>query len=659
MANASPDGGVSASASPYTILDPFWIALPDGVRLAARLWLPNIARTMPVPAIVDCSPFRRRDGSYLRDHGLHAWHALNGYAGVRIDSRGAGDSEGLLEDQNSHAELIDLLAILDLIARQPWCNGRIGLLSDAWSGPTALQLAAHRPAALGAIAAIGAGFDRYVDGGIYRGGAVGTTGLAWSGALMALQARPPDPMIVGADCRRLWRTRLEAMPLFAATWLSHQTQDAYWRDRTWQPAQATIHCPVLAIAHAGSPAADAALRLLADLRGPANAILLPAEANRARSSDALDSVYRGEARRWWDHWLKDLPSDVDRDPALRVACGESDATGEAAWLSMPSWPPVERRERYHLAPGRLQQDASPPGHLTIIRSDSRDVARRSGRGASDRDLGADSIFDTASLPAPLVILGAATLQLMLAVDNPAATIHARLFEVSPTDDAAVIAEGVLNLSLRDGMDMPSPMPPGRLIPATISFSPSAWHVRAGNRLRLVVAGAAWPDLVPSPEANVLSLHLHDAVLTLPLATDHSSSAPPPHRGAPALDAACIEVRRAPRVEQTHAEDDATGDERRVTHLDGGAILLSETRTMNDIVGATTLTRHGGASNAVSVSCDWRHMASRRGLAMASRVKLQISASAYRFDIAAALDARENGRTVSQREWRVSIKRRFA
>lgn len=52
-----------------------WIAMPDGVRLAARIWRPVSAEKTPVPAILEYTPFRKRDGVRLRDESLHGYLA--------------------------------------------------------------------------------------------------------------------------------------------------------------------------------------------------------------------------------------------------------------------------------------------------------------------------------------------------------------------------------------------------------------------------------------------------------------------------------------------------------------------------------------------------------------------------------------------------------
>src|ERR1700677_1752799 len=83
------------------------IPLRDGTRLAARIWLPDDAERDPVPAILEYLPYRKRDGTYERDALTHPYLAGHGYAGVRVDLRGSGESTGLLFDEYATQEQDD------------------------------------------------------------------------------------------------------------------------------------------------------------------------------------------------------------------------------------------------------------------------------------------------------------------------------------------------------------------------------------------------------------------------------------------------------------------------------------------------------------------------------------------------------------------------
>src|SRR6202045_487665 len=75
------------------------IPLKDGTTLAARIWLPEDAEQNPVPSILEYLPYRKRDGTYERDALTYPYLAGHGYAGVRVDIRGCGESTGLLFDE--------------------------------------------------------------------------------------------------------------------------------------------------------------------------------------------------------------------------------------------------------------------------------------------------------------------------------------------------------------------------------------------------------------------------------------------------------------------------------------------------------------------------------------------------------------------------------
>ena len=101
-----------------------WIVLEDGCRLAARLWLPK--DTGPVPAILEYLPYRRRDRHRGDDAILHPGFAAAGYAAIRVDMRGSGDSDGTMDDEYTPQEWADTNEVIAWIAAQPWCSGAVG-----------------------------------------------------------------------------------------------------------------------------------------------------------------------------------------------------------------------------------------------------------------------------------------------------------------------------------------------------------------------------------------------------------------------------------------------------------------------------------------------------------------------------------------------------
>src|SRR5579862_2857642 len=198
------------------------IPLKDGTMLAARIWLPDDAEQNPVPAILEYLPYRKRTGTYDRDALMHPYLAGHGYAAVRVDIRGCGESDGLLFDEYAQQEQDDALEIIAWLAAQPWCSGAVGMMGISWGGFNGLQVAARRPPALKAIVTLCSTDDRYRDDVHYMGGALLPAGLDWAAFFFTTMGHPPDPALVGEGWREMWLQRLENLPFFMETWTRHQ-----------------------------------------------------------------------------------------------------------------------------------------------------------------------------------------------------------------------------------------------------------------------------------------------------------------------------------------------------------------------------------------------------------------------------------------------------
>jgi len=159
-------------------IDPFWVTLSDGTRIATTLWRP-VAQTK-VPVVVEMIPYRRRDGTVFRDMDMHPYIAGHGVAACRVDIRGSGDSDGILSDEYLPQEQDDACEIIAFLAGQEWCNGNVGMTGISWGGFNSLQVAARRPPALKAIITLCSTDDRYADDVHYMGGALLTENEMWS-----------------------------------------------------------------------------------------------------------------------------------------------------------------------------------------------------------------------------------------------------------------------------------------------------------------------------------------------------------------------------------------------------------------------------------------------------------------------------------------------
>src|SRR5262249_39150964 len=148
-----------------------WIELPDGCRLHARIWLPEHIEA-PVPALLEYLPYRKGDWTAGRDAQRHPWYAARGYASVRVDIRGSGNSGGILYDEYLPQEQIDAVDTIAWLVEQEWCSGAVGMFGISWGGFNSLQVAARRPPGLKAIVTICSTDDRYANDVHYLGGCV-------------------------------------------------------------------------------------------------------------------------------------------------------------------------------------------------------------------------------------------------------------------------------------------------------------------------------------------------------------------------------------------------------------------------------------------------------------------------------------------------------
>src|SRR5260221_13836907 len=129
-------------------IENLFIPLADGTRLAARIFLPEDAEARPVPAILEFLPYRKRDGTAERDALTHPYFAGHGYAAVRVDMRGSGESDGLLEDEYLKQEQDDCLEVIAWLAAQSWCSGAVGMMGISWGGFNGVEGGGRPPPAL-------------------------------------------------------------------------------------------------------------------------------------------------------------------------------------------------------------------------------------------------------------------------------------------------------------------------------------------------------------------------------------------------------------------------------------------------------------------------------------------------------------------------------
>ncbi len=467
-------------------------------------------------------PYRLNDAMASGDHQQMTYFAGCGIAGVRVDIRGSGESDGLCPDEYTEQEQLDCLEVIAWIAGQPWCTGAVGMMGYSWSGFNCLQVAARRPPALKAIASIFASDDRYADDVHYRGGLVIPMEMVhWSTCILGWQARPPDARIVGDRWREMWLERLELEP-WIAHWLPHQRRDAYWQQGSVREDYGRIECPVLCVAGWTDGYTDAAFRLMEGLEVPRHALIGPwGHHDPVRGVPGPAVGILGELVRWWKRWLEGVDSGIADDPMVvaylqdSVVPSANLAERPGRYVGEDAWPSPRIVPRTMLlGDGTLGGSAPESGTRSI--GSVQTVGLEGGAWCADgrsADLPLDQrgedarslTFTSEPLAEPLEILGFPEARLVVASDRPLALVSARLCEVQPDGASLLVTRGQLNLCHRTSHAEPVALVPGEEVEVTVRMDSIGHRFPAGSRIRLSVSPCYWPLAWPSPEPVTLTL----------------------------------------------------------------------------------------------------------------------------------------------------------
>jgi hypothetical protein len=532
-------------------IEHFWIPLSDGTRLSARMWLPEGTEQIPVPAILEYIPYRKSDFTALRDHVRHPYFAGHGYASIRVDLRGSGESDGILMDEYLRLEQDDGLEVLKWIAAQPWCSGKVGIIGKSWGGFNGLQIAARRPAELKAIISLCSTDDRYADDVHYMGGCLlGSNMLSWASIMLAYNALPPDPMHFGEGWREAWLERIEKTPPYVEAWLTHQRRDRYWEHGSVCEQFGEIEVPVFAVGGWADGYTNAILRLLEGLSGPKKGLIGPWAHEYPEVAEPGPAIgFLQECLRWWDHWLKDQDTGMLDEPELMawiqdyVPPSRDIRHRPGHWVGEPSWAARTTEDQVlDLTGGELQQNSRLAQPVKFRGHQAHGL--QSGAwcpygtpGDYPGDQRAEDalalIFNSEPAAEASEILGFPTLQATLSSDQPQALLAARLCDVAPDGQSLLVSWGLLNLTHRSSHADPEALVPGQPYPIELKLNAAGHHLRIGHHWRLSLSPTYWPHAWPSPVPVTLTLHHGSLSLPVrrPRPEDQDIQFGPPETGA--------------------------------------------------------------------------------------------------------------------------------
>ena len=652
-----------------------WIPMPDGSRLGARIWLPEGEQANP--AVLEYIPYRKDDYSAVRDSTTIGHFAHHGYACIRVDMRGSGSSDGVLYDEYTDQEIDDGVAVIEWIAKQTWCNGKVGTMGISWGGITGLQLAQRAPEALKTIIVLGATDQRYYDdAGYYMGCMVGQT-LGWGAIMFGYNTRPPDPELAGDKWRDLWLDRLENSPHYLERWYEHQHNDDYWQNNSADTNYKAIKIPVYAISGHADCWPNTVPRLLQKLDVPVRG-LQGAWCHRyphlGIPGPTVD--FLSDAIRWFDQWLKETDTGIMDEASYQVFLQDSVEPNTyydnrpGRWIGLSSYP----SDQVDVAQLYLGE-----GELSFIQGDKlsmhvcspQTTGQQSGEympwfsfgpaeelpGDQRTEDTGSLIFDTARLTEPMPILGNPVAALQLSCDAPQALVAVRLCDVFPDGSSTLITRGILNLSQRESKSHPVALVPGEVVNVEVELNHTGYVVPVGHSLRVAVSTSYWPMAWPSPTNTRLTLHTEHSELRLPLLKDNFVNATLTDFGNTVLGEADATTRLRPvKQSRTVSFDSQTNLSTTTIKADNGKTRFEESGMK---MGSTSSYRFSIAESdplSAKAEYDWQWEYERGDWQTKTHTYTKLTSDAEYFYLQATSEAWEGDEQIFRKEWDRKFKR---
>jgi uncharacterized protein len=519
------------------------IRMPDGVELAASLYIPMLARGA-LPTVLVRLPYGRLqygEGAY---YGL--FFARHGYAVLVQDIRGKFDSGGEFAPWRGATQ--DGVATLDWIAAQPWSSGKVGTIGCSALGELQFALSRANHPAHAAMIPIDAGggagnlLGQGSHFGLFEGGVLQLgSAFGWylENGFADPAVQPPKNVDVQVAVKNL-----PASQLIAGLSTSPNAFDHLWKiplnHPEWNRFDFTSdtdmpRVPLLLINTWGDQSIDGALAYAARVRqttqddakraphvilAPGNHCQLEETAQTGEFGDLkLQNTYqpyRDWYLRWFDYWLQGSGDGLAQLPPYLYY-----VLGESAWRTAQQWPPENARElRWYLGGngransvsggGTLLTSAPASGNSDELVSDPANPVPSIGGpvcctgNAQDRagpvdQAGNDArqdilVYTSAPLQKPMRFAGPLRATLTVSSTAKDTDLVVRLMHVRPDGKTTNIQEGALRLRYRNGFAVPELLEPGRRYTVTVPMRSIAYYLPAGHRLRMSIASSNFPRL---------------------------------------------------------------------------------------------------------------------------------------------------------------------
>jgi hypothetical protein len=456
------------------------IVVRDGTRLSADVYRPR--RDGPHPVLLLFSAYPKKldhlpsnPAFRFRETSDYAWWVDRGYALVRVDARGTGESTEGQWDFLGPDEQRDLHDAIEWSGAQPWSNGRVGMLGQSYYAMVQWLAAIQQPTALKCIAPYDGLVDLYRDfawhGGLYSHEFV----TNWAARQIHLNnlpfEHPPPPNVMNFDV--------------AGETMRHRFDDAFYRSRSAYWHLDRIRVPVYSI----GAWEKVRLHTRGNVLGyegvpqvPRKLLMVGGDAQATFHTEPLML----ELKRWYDRWLKEIPNGIEYEPPVRIYVqGKNPGfRDEADW-------PIARARTLELFLAGEGLVASAPVH-----PEERSLAYPRNDFLSD--IGS-VVFETGPLGEDTEITGGSTLVLFVSSDQREVDLSISLSDRGESGTTIVTrgwqkaSQHALDAQRSTALRPFHPhrseeaLVPGEVYEVAVEIWPTSWRFAAGHRIRLSIS----------------------------------------------------------------------------------------------------------------------------------------------------------------------------
>ncbi|ENH95825.1 peptidase S15 [Gracilibacillus halophilus YIM-C55.5] len=661
-------------------IDNIWIPMSDGAKLAASIWLPEDAEDHPVPAILEYIPYRKGDFTAIRDSVRHPYFAGHGYASIRVDIRGSGNSDGILLDEYLQQEQDDALEVLDWICEQPWSTGSVGMIGKSWGGFNSLQVAARQHPALKAVITLCSTDDRFADDVHYRGGNIlASDMLWWASTMFVYNARPQDPAIVGESWRENWLNRLEHTPPFVEEWMRHQRRDDYWKHGSVCEDYSDVKIPVFAVSGWQDGYTNAVFRMLENLPNESKGLIGPWAHEYPEVATPEPNIgFLQECLRWWDQWLKGMDTGIMDEPQLISWVQDSEKPQvtydqrPGKWVGDDKWPSKNvTSQPIYLHDQKLS--TQPETGDTIAVNGMQEHGFYNGvfcPFGQPGDLPADQrlengkavLFTSDPFEETTDLLGQPVFHADISSDQENAFIAVRVNDKAPTGESTMISWGMLNLNHIDSHEHPKALEPGKRYQIAVDLNVLGQQIPKGHMIEVALSPTYWPQAWPSPKPVTLTVYPgENTYLSLPVRT------PQPE------DETCADHFQVPETSPVIDKEVLRAEERtrEVRHdLINGIWKLEDYSDEGERKLVTNGIEHGSKNKntfmiqendplSATITCEWELKVGRDDWQTRIESFSEMTSDETTFYVINRMTAYENDEEIFQKEWKEEIPRDFS